>query len=450
MERFDYIVIGGGSAGIASANRAAEYGAKTLIIEKDEVGGTCVNRGCVPKKGMWYGAHILELLRDYAPDYGIDAPLKNFDFQTLKKHRNEYIDRVHNSYFKGFESRGTHYKKGYAKFVEDHIVEVDGEQFYGEHISVLTGGRPALPEGIPGIDLVDVSDDVFNWDELPESLLIVGAGYIAVEMAGMLREFGVDVTLAVRHETPLRQYEPKITESLMENMKKQGITVLSNHNVTKIEKTEDGTLRTIFKEDDEVVSDRVLYAIGRQPNTENIGLENTSIELTDKGYIKVDDYHNTTADKVYAFGDVIGKVELTPVAIKVGRTLSDHLFNGQDPFYLDYNMVPSIVFAHPPIITMGYTEEAAKVAFEGQKITTYDTNFTSMISGMTSNRENIYMKLVCLGDEEKIIGLHGIGFGADEMLQGFAVAITMGATKKQFDQTIALHPTGAEEFVTMR
>lgn len=448
MERYDYIAIGGGSAGIASANRAAEYGKKALIIEEKYVGGTCVNVGCVPKKIMWHGSTLFEQVKSYGADYGLDLTVNEVDFKTLRKNREAYIDRVHGSYFKGFESRGTDFIEGHANFVDDHIVEVNGTQYYGEHIAIVTGSRPKYND-LPGIDLVDVSDDFFAWEDLPESVVVIGAGYVAVELAGVLNGLGVDTTLAVRKQAPLRSFEPKIVDSLVEEMAKSGLKLLTHHNVESFVKTKDGQITVNFKEGDTITADKVLYAVGRTPNTDKLGLENTNVELNEKGHIKVDDYHFTNVEGIYAFGDVIGKVELTPVAIKAGRTLSDHLFNSAGKFFIDYNMIPTVIFSHPPIGRMGYTEAEAIEKYGKDQIKAYSTHFTSMFSGITQNRQPMVMKLVTKGEDEVVIGLHGIGFGMDEIVQGFAVAITMGATKAQFDQTIAIHPSGAEEFVTM-
>lgn len=449
MKHYDYIAIGGGSAGIASANRAAEYGKKALIVEENEVGGTCVNVGCVPKKIMWYGAQLNEDIDRFGPAYGIHVDNKRLDFAELKASRQAYIDRVHKSYFSGFESRGTDFIQGHAEFVDNHTIRVNGEDIQGDHIAIVTGGRPALPD-LPGIDLVDVSDDIFTWEQLPESVAIIGAGYIAVEFAGVLNGLGVDTTLAVRHDRPLRQYDQTIIETLTEEMTAAGVNLLTEHNVAEI-KESNQKLEVKFQEGDTLEVDRVIYAIGRQPNTDKLGLENTDIQLDDKGYIQVDDYHFTDVPGLYAFGDVIGKVELTPVAIKAGRTLSDHLFNGADKFLIDYDMIPTVIFAHPPIGTIGYSEAAAKEKFGDDQVKCYRSNFADMYSAAsTNNRRKVTMKLVVVGEEERVVGLHGIGFGMDEILQGFAVAVTMGANKAQFDQTIAIHPTGAEEFVTMR
>ncbi|OYW71610.1 MAG: glutathione-disulfide reductase [Aerococcus viridans] len=450
MERYDYITIGGGSGGISSANRAAEYGAKALIIEKRDVGGTCVNRGCVPKKISWHGTMLREQINDYASAYGLDFEEKGpVNYTELKNNRDAYIQRVHKGYASGFQSRGTHYLEGEAKFIDNHTVEVNGELYTAPHISIVTGGRPRLVD-LPGIDLVDTSDDFFEWTTLPESVIIIGAGYVATEFAGVLNGLGVKTTQAVRYDRPLRAYDADIVEVLVDQMTKSGINLLTNHDVASIEKVENDQLQVNFKNGETAVADKVIYAIGRTPNTDKIGLENTDVALTASGHVQVDDYHHTNVEGIYAFGDVIGKVELTPVAIMAGRTLSDTLFNGAEPYLLDYNTVPTVIFTHPAIGSIGYSEEGAKEAFGEENVKVYKSNFTPMYSAVSEHRQPARMKLVTTGADEKVVGVHGIGYAVEEMMQGFAVGVRLGLTKKQFDQTIAIHPTGAEEFVTMR
>lgn len=450
MERYDYISIGGGSAGIASANRAAEYGAKALIIEKRDVGGTCVNRGCVPKKISWHGTMLRDQINEYGSAYGLNFTEEGpVDYPVLKANRDAYIDRIHGGYASGFKSRGTHYLAGEAKFIDNHTVEVDGVQYTAPHIAIVPGGRPRLID-LPGIDLADTSDDFFEWETLPESVLIIGAGYVATEFAGVLNGLGVKTSQAVRHDRPLRGYDQAIIEVLVDEMKKTGIELLTESDPESIEQLADGSLRVNFKNGQHADAEKVIYAIGRTPNTDNIGLENTDVELTTSGHIKVDDYHNTNVEGLYAFGDVIGKVELTPVAIMAGRTLSDTIFNGADRYLLDYDTVPTVIFTHPAIGSIGYSEEAAKEKFGADKVKVYTSNFTPMYSAVSENRQPARLKLITQGDDEVVVGVHGIGYAVEEMMQGFAVGVRLGLTKKQFDQTIAIHPTGAEEFVTMR
>lgn len=446
--RYDYIVIGGGSGGIASANRAAMRGAKVLLIEGKALGGTCVNVGCVPKKVMWQASHVLEAIQNESQGYGIYPQVENFDFAKLVENREKYIEFLHGAYQRGLDSNKVDVIRGYAQFVDKHVISVDNQQFFGENILIATGGRPAKL-AIPGGEYAKDSNDFFALTKLPKNVLVLGAGYIAAELAGVMNGLGSQVTWAYRKERPLRQFDQEIIEALVNIYQKRGITTLANHVPKSIEKLEQH-YRVHFENGQHVDTEYVLFAGGRLPNVENLRLEHTDVQLDERGYIAVDKYQQTTAKGIYAVGDVIGKVELTPVAIAAGRRLSERLFNQQSQAYLDYHNIPTVIFTHPPIATIGYSQEAAIEKYGQDQIKVYRSTFTPMHYALSEYREKSVMKLICLGKEEKIIGLHGIGVGVDEMLQGFAVAINMGATKADFDRTVAIHPTGSEEFVTMR
>lgn len=448
VKEFDILSIGGGSGGIATMNRAAMYGAKAAVIEGNLLGGTCVNIGCVPKKIMWYGASVADVYSKYGADYGFASPEINFDFATLRKNREAYVERSRNSYGSQFERNGVEVIEGYARFVDAHTVEVNGQLIRAKHIVIATGAKPSIPD-IPGKELGIVSDDVFAWEELPESIAIVGAGYIAVEMAGMLNSLGVKVDLFVRQDAPLRYLDDYILEGLLEEMKADGIQLHTHKVVSQAEKVNEG-IQLHFQDGSSHTSQTVLWAIGRHANTQNLNLEAAGVTLTDKGFIQVDAYQNTKTPGIYALGDVTGEKELTPVAIKAGRTLAERLFNGQTHAKMDYSTIPTVIFAHPAIGTVGYTEKAAIQEFGADQVKTYTSTFASMYTAVTDHRQPVKLMLVTQGEEEKVIGLHGIGYGVDEMIQGFAVAIKMGATKADFDATVAIHPTGSEEFVTMR
>lgn len=448
MKTYDFIVIGGGSGGIASANRAAEYGAKSLIIEEDAVGGTCVNRGCVPKKIAWFGSQLINNTHLYAADFGITSTIDGFDYHVMKKNREAYIARTHQSYFNGFESRGTEFLKGHAEFVDNHTLRVGDETYTAPHIAITAGSHIVLPD-VEGIEYVETSDDFFTWEDLPESVVLVGAGYVALEIAGLLNGLGVDTTLVIRHDLPMRSFDQEIIEKLVEHMEGAGIHILKNHNVSSI-KQQDKGYTVAFEEGDSVDAERVLYAVGRRPNTDRIGIENTDVELTERGHVKVNEYHRTNVEGVYALGDIIGKADLTPVAIKAGRTLADELFNDAEPFRVDYEGVPTVLFTHPEIGKVGLSEEQAREKYADQPIKVYRSRFTTMRTGLGDHREQTIMKLVTVGEDERVVGLWGIGSDVAEMIEGFAVAIQMGATKSDFDRTIAIHPTSSEEFVTMR
>ena len=449
VKEYDYIVIGGGSGGIASANRAAMHGAKVILFEGKEVGGTCVNVGCVPKKVMWYGAQIAETLHRYAGEYGFDVTINKFDFAKLKANRQAYIDRIHGSYERGFDSNGVERVYEYARFVDPHTVEVAGERYTAPHILIATGGHALYPN-IPGSEYGITSDGFFELDEVPKRTAVIGAGYIAVEVAGVLNALGSDTHLFVRKDRPLRTFDKDIVDVLVDEMAKSGPTLHTHANATEVVKNTDDSLTISFDNGETITVDCLIWAIGRAANTSGFGLEKTGVKLTEKGTIYSDEFENTSVPGIYALGDVTGKLDLTPVAVKAGRQLSERLFNNKADAKLDYTDVATVVFSHPVIGSVGLTEEKAIAKYGEENIKVYKSSFTPMYTALGDNRQPSTMKLVTLGEDEKIIGLHGIGYGVDEMIQGFSVAIKMGATKADFDNTVAIHPTGSEEFVTMR
>ena len=449
VKEYDYIVIGGGSGGIASANRAAMHGAKVILFEGKEVGGTCVNVGCVPKKVMWYGAQVAETLHRYAGEYGFDVTINKFDFATLKANRQAYIDRIHGSYERGFDSNGVERVYEYARFVDPHTVEVAGERYTAPHILIATGGHALYPN-IPGSEYGITSDGFFELDEVPKRTAVIGAGYIAVEVAGVLNALGSDTHLFVRKDRPLRTFDKDIVDVLVDEMAKSGPTLHTHANATEVVKNADDSLTISFDNGETITVDCLIWAIGRTANTSGFGLEKTGVKLTEKGTIYSDEFENTSVPGIYALGDVTGKLDLTPVAVKAGRQLSERLFNNKADAKLDYTDVATVVFSHPVIGSVGLTEEKAIAKYGAENIKVYKSSFTPMYTALGDNRQPSTMKLVALGEGEKIIGLHGIGYGVDEMIQGFSVAIKMGATKADFDNTVAIHPTGSEEFVTMR
>ena len=449
VKEYDYIVIGGGSGGIASANRAAMHGAKVILFEGKEVGGTCVNVGCVPKKVMWYGAQVAETLHRYAGEYGFDVTINKFDFATLKANRQAYIDRIHGSYERGFDSNGVERVYEYARFVDPHTVEVAGERYTAPHILIATGGHALYPN-IPGSEYGITSDGFFELDEVPKRTAVIGAGYIAVEVAGVLNALGSDTHLFVRKDRPLRTFDKDIVDVLVDEMAKSGPTLHTHANATEVVKNADDSLTISFDNGETIAVDCLIWAIGRAANTSGFGLEKTGVKLTEKGTIYSDEFENTSVPGIYALGDVTGKLDLTPVAVKAGRQLSERLFNNKADAKLDYTDVATVVFSHPVIGSVGLTEEKAIAKYGAENIKVYKSSFTPMYTALGDNRQPSTMKLVTLGEDEKIIGLHGIGYGVDEMIQGFSVAIKMGATKADFDNTVAIHPTGSEEFVTMR
>ena len=448
MREYDIIAIGGGSGGIATMNRAGEHGAKAAVIEAKKLGGTCVNVGCVPKKIMWYGAQIAETFHQFGEDYGFKNTDLNFDFATLRRNREAYIDRARSSYDGSFKRNGVDLIEGHAEFVDSHTVSVNGELIRAKHIVIATGAHPSIPN-IPGAELGGSSDDVFAWEELPESVAILGAGYIAVELAGVLHTFGVKTDLFVRRDRPLRGFDSYIVEGLVKEMERTNLPLHTHKVPVKLEKTTDG-ITIHFEDGTSHTASQVIWATGRRPNVKDLQLEKAGVTLNERGFIQVDEYQNTVVEGIYALGDVTGEKELTPVAIKAGRTLSERLFNGKTTAKMDYTTIPTVVFSHPAIGTVGLTEEQAIKEYGQDQIKVYKSSFASMYSAVTSNRQESRFKLITAGSEEKVVGLHGIGYGVDEMIQGFAVAIKMGATKADFDATVAIHPTASEEFVTMR
>ncbi|MFC6441316.1 glutathione-disulfide reductase [Bowmanella sp. JS7-9] len=449
MKHFDYICIGAGSGGIASANRAAMYGQRVALIEPKQLGGTCVNVGCVPKKAMWYGAQIAEAMDLYAADYGFEVERKSLNWSRLIASRDAYISRIHASYERVLGANKVTVVPGKATFVAPKTIEVNGEQYHADHILIATGGKPRWPN-VPGAELGIDSDGFFALEQQPQRALVVGAGYIGVEIAGVLHALGTQTYLAVRHNAPLRHFDPMLSETLKELMAEHGPTLLTEHDVAQVEKLADGALQVRFKNGHQVQVDTLIWAIGRDPVIADLGLREAGVELNEDGYIAVDEFQQTNVQGVYAVGDVTGHIELTPVAVKAGRQLSERLFNNKPNAKMDYANVPTVVFSHPPIGTIGLTEPQAAQQFGAENLKIYESTFAAMYNAVTSNRQTTRMKLICAGEDEKVVGLHGIGFAMDEILQGFAVAIKMGATKADFDACVAIHPTSAEEFVTMR
>ena len=449
VREYDIIAIGGGSGGSATMNRAAMHGAKAAVIEGNIIGGTCVNVGCVPKKVMWYGAQVSETLKNYAADYGYTIGETSFDFKTLRKNREAYIERSRQAFSNNFNRNGVDYIEGYARFVDKNTVEVNGEHIRAKHIVIATGSYAFVPN-VPGSELGGTSDDVFAWEELPESVSIIGAGYIAVELAGVLHALGVKTDLFVRKGGPLRGFDQGIVEVLVEEMKKNGQPLHTHKVPQKLEKLDNGDIQIHFEDGTTHTSQKVIWAVGRKANVHQLNLEAAGVELTERGFIQVDEYQNTTTPGIYALGDVSGEKELTPVAIKAGRTLAERIFNGKTDAKMDYELIPTVVFSHPAIGSIGLTQEQAEAKYGAENIKVYQSSFAGMYSAITVHCQMTKLKLITLGEEEKVIGLHGIGGGIDEMIQGFAVAVKMGATKADFDATVAIHPTASEEFVTMR
>ncbi|GAB6028233.1 hypothetical protein CHUAL_002422 [Chamberlinius hualienensis] len=448
VKHFDYLVIGGGSGGIASARRVAEFGVKVGLIEEQRLGGTCVNVGCVPKKVMYSCAVHAEHIHDYS-EYGFDVELKSFDWSKIKTARDAYVNRLNGIYRTNLDKSKVEMIEGRGVFVSDRVIEVNGKRFSADHVLIATGGQPIIPK-ITGANFGITSDGFFELQSLPKKTLVVGAGYIGVELAGILNALGSKVTLAIRGENVLRTFDSLISSHATENLEKNGVKVLKKTQILSVDKDASNLLNVTTTTEKVEGLECLIWAIGRSPNSNTLGLSSTGVEVDQKGNIVVDEFQNTTAKNVYALGDVCGKVQLTPVAIAAGRRLAHRLFDNKPNLKLAYDNVASVVFSHPPIGSVGLTEEEAIKKFGGQDVKIYKSSFVPMYYAVLKNKQYCHMKLVCQGREEKVVGLHMIGDSADEILQGFAVAVKMGATKAQFDDCVAIHPTIAEEFVTMR
>ena len=446
-QAFDLISIGGGSGGLACAQRAAEFGAKTAVIESHRLGGTCVNVGCVPKKVMWNAAGIALSVAD-AADYGFDVRAGDNDWAVLKQKRDAYIARLNAVYARNLAAKGVTQVQGAAHFVDAHTIEVNGVRLTAPHIVIATGGRPTVPE-LAGAELGITSDGFFALERRPKRVAIVGSGYIACELAGAFHELGSQVELFIRKDHLLTNFDVMLGKSLMREMRAQGMTI-NEHVVPKAVSAHQG-LRTLVATDGREFSgfDALLWAVGRSANIAGLELGNAGVTLDLNDFVVTDEFQNTNVAGVYAIGDVTGRAALTPVAIAAGRRLSDRLFNGKTERRLDYGMIATVVFTHPPIGTVGMSESEARAAY-GDAVKVFVADFTPMYHALTTRKTHTDMKLVCVGSDQKIVGCHVIGTGADEMLQGFAVAMRLGATKSDFDDTVAIHPTSSEELVTMR
>eukprot|EP00804_Cyclotella_cryptica_P013621 CCRYP_012952-RA/>CCRYP_012952-RA protein AED:0.06 eAED:0.06 QI:177/0.83/0.71/1/0.66/0.42/7/1182/606 len=469
---FDLLVIGAGSGGIASARRAASYGAKVGVVEMGRLGGTCVNVGCVPKKIMYNAATISETLHEmhHYGFSGYETGSITFDWGYIKRSRDAYIERLNGIYERNLVGSGVARLFGKASLVvnerDPNTVDVivsqnmEPQRYHAKHILLATGGYPTIPAGSDGsVARYSISSDgFFELDTLPQKAVVVGGGYIAVELAGILGALGSETSLVVRKEKALRQFDELLSSALDEEMEQNGITIYRNTmGVKQIISDESNGLKTVILNNGQSIEDVnvVIMAAGRSPSVESLNLEGAGVRQKKGGYIEVNEYSETNIQNVYAVGDVCGNVELTPMAIAAGRRLADRLF-GPPAFQnakVSYEDVPTVVFSHPPIGTIGLTEEQAIKKYGKENIKIYRSVFSNLYYGTwqvdANEKPKTAMKLVCAGKDELVVGLHVIGLGADEMLQGFGVAIKMGATKADFDATVAIHPTAAEEFVTM-
>jgi len=441
---FDMITIGAGSGGVASSRRAGSYGARVAICEELRVGGTCVLRGCVPKKLLVYGAQFADAFAD-AAGFGWTVPLPSFDWSALIAAKDKEIGRLSEIYIGMLKNSGVEIIDGHAAVVDPHTVEVAGRNYTAENILIATGSWPETPD-IPGIEHVISSNEALDLERLPRRIVIVGGGYIAVEFAGIFNGFGSEVVEIIRREQVLRGFDEDLRVHLGEEMRGRGIDLRSSTQVGRIDKTPGG-YRVTTTAGGRIETDCVMYATGRKPNTKRLGLAEIGVEMTENGAVVVDEWQRSTVKNIYAVGDVTDRINLTPVAIAEGRAIAETLFN-DNPIRMDHSDVPSAVFSNPPIGTVGLSEDAARRRYS--EIDIYQTRFRPMKNTLSGRAERTFMKLVIDAATERVVGCHMLGPDAPEIIQGLAVAVKCGATKRQFDQTIGIHPSAAEEFVTMR
>ncbi len=447
MKNVDLIVVGGGSGGLAAAQRAAENGARVALLESDRLGGTCVNRGCVPKKIMWHAAELARELTE-SRDYGFDLSLRGHDWAELVNRREGYIRRLNGIYARNLAKRGVECVTGLAAFSGPQQLSVEGEDYSADRILIATGGAPVIPD-IPGAELGITSDGFFELEQRPDRAAVVGAGYIAVELAGILRGLGAEVTLHLRRDSVLRSFDDVLQQACLEGLKASGVRIVSKFVPTAL--TRESARLQIAAASGKVSGpfDTLIWAVGRRPLTQDLNLELAGVDCNARGAIVVDEWQETSAGGVFALGDVTGHHELTPVAIAAGRRWSDRHYGGMAERRMDYNNIPTVVFSHPPLGTVGLTELQARAAY-GDSVRCYRSDFVPLFYGISERKPKARMKLVTVGDDERVVGCHLAGPGTDEMLQGFAVAMRMGARKADLDETVAIHPTSAEELVTMR
>lgn len=446
---FDLIVIGGGSGGLAAAFRAAHHGARVALLEPELLGGTCVNVGCVPKKAMWLAADIAARLA-LAPTLGFAVAPGALDWAAFVAHRQRYIANIHESYRKRLDAAGIATLPVRAHLLDAQTVACsDGVRLRAPQILVATGGRPQRPP-IPGADLGLVSDDFFNFSSAPERVAIVGSGYVAVELAGVLQALGSRVDMFVRGRRLLASFDEDLTTQLAEDYRQHGVHLHFDYPLQLIEPADGARVR--LRDTTGTMSepfDALIFAIGRRPNSDGIGLEQAGVALGAYGHIVVDDFQRSSVAGIHAVGDVSSKIALTPVAIAAARRLMDRLFGADADAKIDYADIATVVFAHPPLGMVGLTEAAARLQY-GDAVRVYRASFRPMLNALADSPQRSLFKLVCVGEEERVIGIHLLGEGSDEILQGFAVALKRGIRKHDLDDVVAIHPTSAEEVVLMR
>ncbi|WP_434557561.1 glutathione-disulfide reductase [Pseudomonas sp. Z4-20] len=443
---FDLYVIGAGSGGVRAARFAAGFGAKVAVAESRYLGGTCVNVGCVPKKLLVYGAHYAEDF-EQASAYGWTAGEASFDWATLIANKDREINRLNGIYRNLLVNSGVTLHEGHAKITGPHEVEINGQRHTAQHIMIATGGWPVIPD-IPGREHAISSNEAFFLKSLPKRMLVVGGGYIAVEFAGIFHGMGAQTSLLYRGDLFLRGFDGAVRKHLAEELQRRGLDLQFKADIQRIDKETDGSLKVTLKDGRTLATDCVFYATGRRPMLDNLGLENTGVTLDDKGFVQVNEKYETAEPSILAIGDVIGRVQLTPVALAEGMAVARRLFKPEQYRLVDYRMIPTAVFSLPNIGTVGLTEEQARE--EGHEVQIFESRFRPMKLTLTECQERTLMKLVVDARTDKVLGCHMVGPDAGEIVQGLAIALKAGATKRDFDETVGVHPTAAEEFVTMR
>ena len=441
---YDLFVIGGGSGGVRASRVSASYGARVAVAEERWFGGTCVNVGCIPKKLFSYAAHFAEAFHDAAA-YGWTVGEPSFDWTTLRANKDREIARLNGIYEKLLANAGVEILRGRARLLDAHTVEIGGRRCSARHILVATGSKSVSPP-IPGSELGITSDAAFFLERLPESALVVGGGYIAVEFASIFNGLGVQTALAYRGERLLRGFDRELGEKLAEELRRKGIEVLLKTDPAKLAR-KGGGIEATLRDGSVREAGLVMFATGRKPNTQDLGLEAAGVALGPDGAVRVDAHSKSSVDSIHAIGDVTNRINLTPVATAEGMALAKTLFRNE-PTVMDYDNVPTAIFAHPNVATVGLSEEQARERHG--KVDIYRTSFRSLLHTLTDNQERIFMKLVVDAASQRVLGAHMIGPDAGEVIQGIAIAVKLGATKAQFDATIGIHPTAAEEFVTLR
>ena len=443
---FDLFVIGAGSGGVRAARFAGGFGAKVAVAESRYLGGTCVNVGCVPKKLLVYGSHFADDF-EQAEGFGWTAGKAQFDWQKLISNKNREIERLNGIYRKLLINSGVTLLEGHARLTDAHHVEINGQRFSAERILIATGGWPHIPE-IPGREHAITSNEAFFLEQLPKRVLVVGGGYIAVEFAGIFNGLGADTSLLYRGDLFLRGFDKAVRTHLVQELTKRGLQLEFNTDIVRIDKQPDGSLLATLNDGRQLETDSIFYATGRRPMLDNLGLENTRVELNEKGYIDVNDNFETREPSILALGDVIGRVQLTPVATAEGMAVARRLFKPEEYRPVDYRHIPTAVFSQPNIGTVGLTEEQALE--NGQNVIVFESRFKPMKLTLTDSSEQTLMKLVVDAVTDRVLGAHMVGPDAGDIIQGLAIALKAGATKRLFDETIGVHPTSAEEFVTLR